>query len=210
VRTEEIHDQVERYYSGRFAEHGATARGVDWNTRESQEVRFAQLLRICSDIESRFSINDYGCGYGALADYLQEANRDVAYTGYDLSHEMLQAAKERLDGNDVRFEESEARLRPADYCVASGIFNVKLEIDDVTWTRYVLATIGRLDQLGRRGFAFNMLTSHSDPGHMRGDLYYGDPAFFFNHCASTISRAVTLLHDYGLYEFTILVRKEAE
>ncbi len=28
-----ILDAVERYYSGRFAEHGPTARGVDWNSR---------------------------------------------------------------------------------------------------------------------------------------------------------------------------------
>ncbi len=41
---------------------------------------------------------------------------------------------------------------------------------------------------------------------MRTDLYYGDPIFFFEHCRTTFGRHVALLHDYPLYEFTILVR----
>jgi hypothetical protein len=41
---------------------------------------------------------------------------------------------------------------------------------------------------------------------MRADLYYADPLFFFEHCRQRFSRRVALLHDYPLYEFTILVR----
>jgi hypothetical protein len=42
---------------------------------------------------------------------------------------------------------------------------------------------------------------------MREDLYYADPARLFDHCKTRFARNVTLLHDYGLYEFTMLVRK---
>jgi hypothetical protein len=52
-----------------------------------------------------------------------------------------------------------------------------------------------------------MLTSYSDPDRMRSDLYYGDPCLFFDHCKRTYSKQVALLHDYGLYEFTVIVRK---
>ena len=65
----------------------------------------------------------------------------------------------------------------------------------------------RIDRLGNRGFAFNMLTSYSDPDRMRSDLFYGDPRHFFDHAKRTFSKQVALLHDYGLYEFTILVRR---
>jgi hypothetical protein len=51
-----------------------------------------------------------------------------------------------------------------------------------------------------------MLTSYSDPGRMRPDLYYGDPREYFDLCKRKYSRHVALLHDYGLYEFTIIVR----
>jgi hypothetical protein len=42
---------------------------------------------------------------------------------------------------------------------------------------------------------------------MRDDLYYADPCELFDHCKRQHSRNVALLHDYTLYEFTILVRR---
>jgi hypothetical protein len=59
--------------------------------------------------------------------------------------------------------------------------------------------------LSRRGFAFNMLTGYADADRMRPDLYYADPHAVFDRCRR-FSRRVALLHDYPLYEFTMLVR----
>jgi len=42
------------------------------------------------------------------------------------------------------------------------------------------------------------------------NLYYGDPFLFFDYCKRNISRYVSLLHDYPLYEWTIIVRKEVD
>jgi SAM-dependent methyltransferase len=201
-------DAVQRYYSGKIAEHGPTARGVDWNDQASQEVRFEQLLKLC-DLETPFTINDYGCGYGALALYLAERGIRFRYTGFDISEQMLEQARHLLDGvRECRFVTADEQLETVDYTVASGIFNVRLDAADDAWERHVFATLERLDQLSTRGFAFNMLTSYSDPERMRPDLYYADPRRMFDHCKRTFSRWVALLHDYGLYEFTILVRKD--
>jgi SAM-dependent methyltransferase len=201
-------DAVQRYYSAKIAEHGPTARGVDWNDQASQELRFEQLLKVC-DLESPFTINDYGCGYGALGSYLEQRGCSFRYTGFDISERMLEKARELADRSELyRFVSAEDELERADYTVASGVFNVRLDADDEAWERHVLATLQRLDELSARGFAFNMLTSYSDPERMRPDLYYADPLRIFDHCKRTFSRWVALLHDYGLYEFTILVRKE--
>jgi SAM-dependent methyltransferase len=201
-------DAVQRYYSGKIAEHGPTARGVDWNDQASQEVRFEQLLKPC-DLETPFTINDYGCGYGALALYLAERGIRFRYTGFDISELMLEQARDLLDGvEECRFVTADEQLETVEYTVASGIFNVRLDAADDAWERHVFATLERLDQLSTSGFAFNMLTSYSDPERMRPDLYYADPRELFDHCKRTFSRWVALLHDYGLYEFTILVRKE--
>jgi SAM-dependent methyltransferase len=199
---------VERYYSEKVTAHGPTAKGVDWNGPESQQLRFAQLLRITTAREP-FSINDYGCGYGALVGYLlQEGNR-FTYSGFDISAAMLaQARLAHRDAENCVFVDAERELSPANYTVASGIFNVKLETEPDDWTTHTLATLDRLHELSTDGFAFNMLTSYSDADRMRPDLYYGDPSFFFDHCKRRYSRHVALLHDYGLYEFTILVRME--
>jgi hypothetical protein len=42
---------------------------------------------------------------------------------------------------------------------------------------------------------------------MRSDLHYADPGRLFDYCKRRFARNVALLHDYGLYEFTLLVRK---
>ena len=64
-----------------------------------------------------------------------------------------------------------------------------------------------LDRSGRRGFAFNCLTAYANLALIRNDLFYADPAAYFDLCKRRYSREVALLHEYGLYEFTITVRK---
>jgi SAM-dependent methyltransferase len=199
---------VERYYSGKFAEHGATARGVDWNSAESQELRFSQLLQVIEPQDEEFSLVDYGCGYGALVGFLDAHGFGYTYQGFDLSTSMIEHARRVYGDRPAReFSADRGGLKSADFAVASGIFNVRLSVDDDRWLDYVLETIDRLHELGTRGFSFNMLTSYSDPERMRPDLYYADPRFFFDRCKRRYARNVALLHDYELYEFTIVVRK---
>lgn len=198
---------VAAYYSEKVATHGATARGVDWNSPESQELRFDQLLKVC-DASQPFSLLDYGCGYGALAIYMAASGWDVRYTGFDISETMLAQAHAMLASRpDCTLISDEMSLQPADYTVASGIFNVRQQQNDEVWRDYMLHTLQHINDLSIRGFAFNVLTHYSNPEYMRADLYYADPLFLFDHCKRHFSRSVALLHDYPLYEFTILVRK---
>lgn len=201
--------KVRDYYSARLATHGPTPRGVDWNSAESQQIRFAALLRLC-DKEGSFRLGDYGCGYGALYDYLCQNGWSCQYRGFDIAPAMVAAARaSHANEQAAHFSDMEAVLAGADFIVASGIFNVKLQTPRTKWEAYVLETVQRMAALARRGFAFNVLTSYSDAERMRDDLYYGDPCFLFDYCKRHISRHVALLHDYGLYEFTIHVRHEA-
>ena len=198
---------MDRYFERTLAEHGPTARGVDWNSDEAQQTRFRQLLKIC-DGERDVSLIDYGCGYGALAHYMAEGGYEFTYCGFDVSQRMISLARERnSDPRRWRFVASEAELVPADYTVASGVFGLRFRIDDTTWTKYVVETLEAFDRLSRKGFAFNMLTKYSDASLMRPDLYYGDPCYYFDVCMQRFSGKVAILHDYEAYEFTILVRK---
>lgn len=201
-------EPVARYYADRLRAHGPTARGVDWNSADSQERRFTELLRVCAE-DRTASINDYGCGYGALAARLRRDGYSGVYVGYDVSPEMVQVATTlHAVLERCRFTSDAAELGVADYTVASGIFNVRLEASIDSWERHVRETIDRLAALSRRGFAFNMLTSHADPDRMRDDLYYADPAAWLTYCLRRFPRSVALLHDYQLYEFTMLVRTD--
>lgn len=197
---------MDSYFERTLAEHGATPKGVDWNSAEAQELRFAQLLKVVAG-DDPFSLIDYGCGYGALVPYLRRRGLDFSFRGFDVSERMLAHARGLHERPGVEFTSAEAELEPADYVVASGLFNLRIDVNDEAWTAYALQTIESLDRLSRRGFSFNMLTMYSDRDRMRSDLYYGDPALFFSYCKEHCSRNVALLHDYDLYEFTIVVRK---
>jgi SAM-dependent methyltransferase len=203
----ELLADVADYYSSKLAAHGDTPRGVDWNGEESQVLRFEQIARIIA-ARGPFTLSDVGCGYGALEDYLRPRFPAMSYTGCDISHDMVAAARARHPGTGrAEFVTGSEPPAVCDYAVASGIFNVRLERGDAEWHDYVTATIDMLHRASRDGFAFNCLTAYSDADKKRDYLYYADPCELFDLCKRRYSRDVALLHDYGLYEFTLLVRK---
>ncbi len=66
----------------------------------------------------------------------------------------------------------------------------------------------KFNSLCRKGFSCNFLTKYSDANRMRSDLYYADPCFLFDYCKRHFSKNIALLHDYQLYDFTLIVRKD--
>ena len=204
---ENILASVADYYSLKLATHGESPRGVDWNGKESQVLRFDQLCKIIDTCEP-FSLIDLGCGYGALYEYLESHHKEFTYHGYDISRDMIEAAEKRYAGrHNTRFTFSQEPQHEADYGIASGIFNVRLSFDDEKWHEHLLTSLDILNRISIKAFAFNCLTSYSDPEKMQEYLYYADPCELFDLCKRRYSRDIALLHDYGLYEFTILVKK---
>jgi cyclopropane fatty-acyl-phospholipid synthase-like methyltransferase len=204
---DKIHSAVSEYYTNKLKQFGTTPAGVDWNSKQSQELRFEQLSKVLPvEADAEISVLDYGCGYGAMYEYLKQRYPNLAFVGYDISEEMINSCKQRY-GESAKWTSQASELVPVDYVVASGIFNVRMNFSDSQWLSYILETLDTMNEFGQKGFSFNVLTSYSDKEYMRGDLYYADPLSLFDQCKTRYSRFVTLLHDYPLYEFTILVRK---
>ena len=201
--------EIAQYYSDKLTEFGETPRGVDWNGEEGQKLRFAQLSKVIKPA-AVFSVNDLGCGYGALYDFLAERYTGFSYAGIDISGNMIEAAAKRNKGKSrCRFVCAAQPDQVSDYGVASGIFNVRLGEADADWKTYLMDGLDILHRTSDKGFAFNCLTSYSDADKMRDYLYYADPCEIFDICKRRYSRNVALLHDYDLYEFTILVTKKS-
>jgi SAM-dependent methyltransferase len=200
-------EDVSRYYSSKIREYGDNPCGVDWNSKQGQELRFEQLCKILPQNEP-YTVNDLGCGYGALLDYLDSRHAPTRYIGIDVSRDMVDAAEQRhRQRTNARFIHSHEPDEVADYSMASGIFNVRLQQASNHWLNFIEATLDLLNDTGRAGFAFNCLSSYSDRDKQKDHLYYADPCRLFDLCKRRYSRDVALLHDYDLYEFTVLVRK---
>lgn len=199
--------EVADYYTAKLNQYGETPQGVDWSNEESQTLRFEKLCGIIGT-STHFSVNDLGCGYGALYDFLTNRYDLFSYSGIDFSESMVRAAEQRnKDKFQARFVLANEPDQVADYGVASGIFNVRLARSDHEWLSYLKTTLDVLNKTSRVGFAFNCLTSYSDADKMHDYLYYANPSMLFDLCKQCYSGQVALLHDYGLYEFTILVGK---
>ncbi|HPC82451.1 MAG TPA: class I SAM-dependent methyltransferase [Thermoanaerobaculaceae bacterium] len=207
---DETQRKLNEYFSKKLEAFGMTPKGVDYNGPEAQEIRFEQLVKVINPVFP-FTVMDYGCGYGAMFDFLHRKGWKFEYYGVDLIEKMVEAGrKAHKDFPNAHFTTDENEVPQADYLLAGAIFNIKLDAAYSDWQYFVMKTLRRMNELCSKGFSFNMLTKYSDEDRMlqRPDLFFGDPLFFFDFCKRNFSRNVALLHDYGLYDFTILVRKD--
>lgn len=197
--------QVTSYYSSKLAAFGPTSSGVDWNGTVSHDLRHRQFLRLLDGARGA-SVLDIGCGYGDFYRFLRAEGYHGRFTGYDVVPGMIAEAS-RLHGEvDCRWRVGGEPSEPADFAVASGIFNVRGSVPLSTWTQYVHRTIDLLAGSSSLGFAFNILSLSSDPERRAAHLHYADAPQMLSHCLNRYGRSVALLQDYGLFEFTIIVR----
>lgn len=202
-------DGIRDLYEGNLAAHGTTSKSVGWRDEASQQLRFERLARVIDRGAGAFTANDWGCGYGAMFEYLDGAFAAAlsSYTGYDISEEMLAAARARCTDGRATFVHGAEVTVDADYTFVSGTFNVRLQATDDEWDAYIKRHLEAMYAKSRRGIAFNLLTTHVD--WKQDNLFYADPGDFVDFCKRRLSRYVTLFHDYQLFEWTILVTRDA-
>jgi SAM-dependent methyltransferase len=206
---DDVFRSVESYYTAKLTEFGACPLGVDWSCQATQWLRFVQLLKLCA-FDTAFSLNDLGCGYGELATFIPRRypRSSVDYLGIDLSPAMVRSARRRHRGEPTtRFAVGRTCSRQADYSVASGIMNVMLGYPVPLWENFLLSILADMHRMSRRGFAVNFFTS-LPPGVPADQLYCSDPDPWVRYCEEELGGAVEVLADYGLREFTLLVRRK--
>ena len=195
------------YYTQKLHRHGATPAGADWASAMGQALRFALLLKLC-DFSAPFSLNDVGCGYGGLLDYLQDRHPEsgIDYLGLDVSAAMVACAAQRWQRRaNTRFVEGSQAPRIADYAIASGIFNIVPPDAAAGWTQVVASTLSEMHATARHGFAVNFMRAAPGKADQPG-LYRTHPGPWIVYCEQTMDAAVTLVECHALGEFTLLAR----
>lgn len=197
---------IDRYYTTKVERFGASPFGVDWACAPSQHLRFLQLLKLVRPLRS-FSINDLGCGYGALSGFLRERypEAEIDYLGIDVSAEMVRRAKRASRSHtNARFVVGHRSPRIADYSLASGIFNVIPPGCRTGWEALVAATLATLAETSRHGFAVNFLRSPT--GAPAPSLYGASVDVWSRFCRDHLRCDIDVVDDYGLREFTLIAR----
>ena len=183
-------------YEDRYARLGAGAQALGWRDQAQQELRFTVLAQV-DELDGK-SVLDVGCGFGDFYEYLLRQGKRPHYVVIDVAPTLLDVARQRHPG--VRFEERDLLAQPMsegfDYVIESGVFNHRLS-DNERFTRDMLAA---MYAASRCGVAANLMSHHVD--YQEDHLYYYSPEAYLEY-GRTVSRFVTVRHDYPLYEFTI-------
>lgn len=144
----------EKFYTSAIKKYGTSAKGVNWNSKENQTVRFEKILEMMPSNIEMFSLADAGCGFGDLYTYMSKNKREPKeYIGIDSLTQMYSIASEKTDQKIIVADICTDSLPSADYYVCSGAMNVLNEFETHLFIRNCFSTC-------RYGFIFNIL--HSD------------------------------------------------
>ncbi|MCH2203936.1 MAG: class I SAM-dependent methyltransferase [Fuerstiella sp.] len=199
-------------YSGRLERFGDDPRTLGWDTRASQQVRFALACREI-DFDGK-TVLDVGCGLADFRSYLSESGHDCSrYVGVDINPDLLIECQQKcphdtfLTGNLLIDELPDAK---ADCGVMFGVLNFRFSnMDNLTFAKSMItAAFARVNQ----ALVFDLLTVIRDETYPEEDfVYYYNPADILDF-VFTLTPHVTLRHDYASIpqrEMMFCLRKHA-
>lgn len=199
---------VERYEE-RLRRHGHSPLTLGWGDHPGREaVRFGVIAAVLDEVGGG-SLLDVGCGFADLHDFLRDRGWHGTYAGIDLVPGLLEVARERHPGLDLRLgdlAELDATSGPAfDVVAASGVFNARLSGEDNL--AHIEAGVQRMFALARRAVVVDFMSTYVDFQHP--DAWHTDPAWALA-LGRRLSKRVLLRHDYMPFEFALVVLRDDE
>jgi SAM-dependent methyltransferase len=196
-----------------FERYGDCYLGVGWTKSQMQtDTRYRIMLDVIRGSPQGVSLLDFGCGLSHLYEYmLRSGVTGIAYAGLDLSEKLLLRSRTKfphLEYYSVDILQDAGPLPQFDYVVMNGIFNLKLSLSYQEMLEYFKALIQAAFAKARVGLAFNVMSKLVD--WERDDLFHLPLDEVGRFLAAAVSRHFVLRHDYGLYEYTVYVYREAQ
>lgn len=181
-----------QFYTNSYKKHGISAKGVHWNSKETQYLRFEVITKLIKDIKNSTLI-DVGCGFADYLDYLKNSKLEpLKYLGLDCEEFMIDIASKKYQANDFLLCDILKQAIPkADYLVCSGAFNLLNERD-------FLFAIEKCFEASNKAFIFNFLTNKSFHELSQEDIFF--------YCKE-LSFKVTIVEEYLFNDSTILIEK---
>jgi len=149
-----------KFYTSAIELYGTSAKGVNWHSKQTQNIRFKTILAMLPQDISTCSIADAGCGFGDFYGYMLKKKKIPAnYIGLDFLDEMCNIATEKTGQEILLKDICKDELPQSDYYICSGALNTLNEFDTLLFIRNCYSTC-------RDGFIFNILY-----GDKKSDTY---------------------------------------
>jgi SAM-dependent methyltransferase len=213
----ESNQVITDYFEGLLQKHGPSHLALDWNSAESQIIRFKVLSRLFFMVgKKNLKILDLGCGIGDFYGFLDKTGLmkkyDLKYFGYDISEKMIEAAKKKYPKGNFQVKDLVAQTMPEkfDLIFESGIFNLRLGSDE-EHLDYVKRVLLKAWSLAKFGMGFNFLSQNSVYYATQEDLdkniyFYFKPEQLAEW-ARALSDRFSLDHNYHVADFTVFLLK---
>ena len=144
----------EKFYTSAIEMHGTSAKGVNWASKENQQLRFDAILELLPKELSSYSIADAGCGFGDLYTYMGKKKKTPQnYIGIDSLLDMYSIASENTGCEIIIADICKDTLPNADYYICSGALNVLTKFETYQFIQNCYSS-------STHGFIFNAL--HGD------------------------------------------------
>ncbi|MEO2036392.1 MAG: class I SAM-dependent methyltransferase [Planctomycetaceae bacterium] len=208
VNYRQITDCTESY----FDRLGDSPLGMGWPNAADAVKRYDVMLDIIRpDHTSRVSLLDFGCGAGHLLEHITAQGRtDIEYHGIDLSQRFIDSCRRKHPTADFHcgdILEHPELLPDFDYAVINGVFTSKCGMNFDEMFSFVQRVIALLFRRSRVGIAFNAMSKQVD--WERDDLFHLPLDRMAEFVCRELSRHFIIRNDYGLYEYTTYVYREA-
>lgn len=148
---EEIQKSANKYNKF-LADHGDTAKGVGWKSRDNQKARF----RLTKGLLKEGSLLDVGAGTGHFFNYMKSLGWNNSYKGIDILGDYTKIAKDKgiyIQKADIL----DYKGSQEDNVVALGTFHVSKE-ETATPNEYIQSRVKKMIELAKKQVIFTLLT----------------------------------------------------
>lgn len=193
-------NSISEYYNSLVEKYGYDSKSCDYGNSNSQFVKFKVLSEAFDYSNKR--VLDIGCGFADFYNFLSLNFDNFDYYGVDISSKMIETAK-------LRHPKIEIELRNVfenpieekfDIVTSNGIFYLLGNDSKNLMQNFISKMFDMTEEI----VAFNSLSTWAED-QLEGE-FYADPLETLDFC-KTLTKWVTLRHDYHHRDFTIYMYK---
>jgi len=206
-----VDQQLIDRYSQRLETFGRDPRTLGWDSRQSQDTRFAIA---CDSVTfSHKTILDIGCGLADFYDYLSQQKLLSLgnYTGFDINPALIQECQQRFPQCTFAVQNILIDPLPAqiwDVVTLFGLLNFRFQ--DFANLDFAKQMITQAFALSQETLIVDMLSANVDANYPPEDfVYYYKPSEMLDFALS-LTPHVMLRHDYRSIpqrEFMLILKK---
>jgi len=191
-------DNVKKQYQDAYIMHGNSLEAV-FIPKGRQLERFSSLLTYVK--KEPFSILDYGCGLGQMADYIKEKFPQADYSGVDIVEEFILENKSKYDFGKFEIISDCYDVKDNyDVIAAAGVFNLLYVNDKAQHQKIIYDNLRHLFSKTNDLLSVNFMTDQVD--FIQEGAFHQNISELYDFAKKNLTKRVAIDESYMPYEFT--------